>query len=227
MVQFNKECCKRSDKCLYRWTACCWSWRAQVTWFPLLIALFTGIGLLIYIFIYIPNLYFNDNSVKTECLILKYNLTAFGDADYNSNCNCVEDCSSGTCEQNCGSCNTYEYVGWILLNYLTNYSQYIIVVEPYNNQLTDYGYDTVDTYLNREYPINTTITCYYLKNDPNVLQLLPNSTISPFIASMIFFSFSGIIIIIWIILIATRCARKLRVKISKDKRSQFVHHPFH
>jgi hypothetical protein len=196
-----KLCC--SDNCCYKYTACCWSWKARLLWFSISVCLLT-LGSVISYISYKNTLTDNQNLNETVCTVVYHNITIMGDASTIYQCPCFMDCSSGTvCGQNCLTCLKYEHMGWIGVSYLS-VVQPIIVVQSYGSQ------PDVPTYLVQTYPIGGSISCYYSIINPNTVQLFKNSAFGYLVFFIICITVGCLIIIVWSVLDMVRCIKKLQ-----------------
>lgn len=115
---------------------------------------------------------------------------------YYESCNCWQDCSTGTCETKCRTC-TYNYKdGQIKVEYLESYTKDHVVIT--SGHISDtkykYKYNEVADYLNKQYVINSTIPCYYQKNDATNFKLFKNNVLGFLVTSFLFASFGAVII---------------------------------
>jgi len=224
MCGCSKDCCVNCCDSHYC-CGCCWFWIARAIWFPVSII---GLGLLVIILYYggyVNNNIWNANSVETQCLVINHLPSAMAtfcgkhSCCYEEDCNCIQDCSTGTCETECGSCDYSYWKASIRVQYVANeinYTKDSKVIESCYNDYKKYKYNDVISFLNSNYPVNSTVPCYYQADDPNNFKLFRDPVQGYIIATLFFTVLLCLVIVIWIIFDGVRCIKKCK-KASKNK----------
>lgn len=165
MVCCSKNRCRNGcgghDDCCFNWSCCCWRFRARALWYPIIALGFFLMFIILYYAGYKGNNSWNANSVETTCRILNNYAISSGYGNYIS-CDCVEICPTPTtCHEKCGSCFVPFYLGFTNLTYV-NHTLAIEIITLDDNQASP---TAVVQQLNKTYPPNSTMPCYYQKNN--------------------------------------------------------------
>lgn len=155
-----------------------------------LFLLFGIIGLLCFTAGYVNNTNFNYGLTKTSCVT-------------NSTYVVADTCSyTCNCDNNGKNCNTCYY---------TCYDGYVVAIitgitlgSPFEVVGNLKQYSDVSAYLNTNYPIRSSFSCYYNSN-ANItgqvqIYLNPKDAQSSYIAGLVFCGFAATVLLIWIII---------------------------
>ena len=132
---------------------------------------------------YVPRNAWNKNAIQSQCLITDNNIVA-AQCPYLCNCTHLED-SCMVCYQPC-------YQGLIT----ADVNDILVDLPIYEANLEA----DVVTYLDHNYPIDSTIECYYNGADPADIRLSLDNDAIPFLAmSALFFSIACAIALLFIV----------------------------
>jgi len=213
----KKCCCEGWDPKCARCCGCCWFWQARLIWFPFIILGFGLMAIILYYAGYVENNKWNNNAIETQCTVLNHSVydtywyctTRECYNVYTVDCNCVSDCSSGTCGTLCQRCRIPYSDGAVTVKYLENYVKNVVVI----NSQDDYESHTaseVTAYLNKYYPINSNVPCYYQNGDPNNFKLFKDPVMGYYGTALFFTVLLCLTILLWIILDSVRGIKKCR-----------------
>lgn len=214
----KKDNCQDNCEC-YKCCCCCWKWKARALWFPIIVIAFGLMAVLFYYPGYKDNNKWNENAIKTGCTVVShtpghipvsYYRGGGCTGCYYQSCNCVTDCAGGDCGVVCDSC-AYAYAdGWVTVKYLETFTTTVRTLE--SDGSTNYKWDEVVRWLAKNYPVNSTVPCYYQKGDPKNFKLFLDPVVVFLVFTFIFVSLMILVILIWSILDITRCIKKKSVK---------------
>jgi hypothetical protein len=178
-------------------------------------------GLILYYPGFKNNSVWNNNAVETQCTVIgqmSKDVSSFcgkhGGNCWSYDCNCQNVCTGGSCHQECGSCHAFYQNGWIKVAYLESLTADVMVLE------WD-GWDHSETYkyaskmiakLQELYPLNSTLPCYYQRDDPTNFKLFLDPVLGFFVTSIVFFALIGVVLIIWSVIETIQCVRRLNVE---------------
>lgn len=158
-------------------------------------------GLLLYFLGYQARVIENKDLVETTCKIIDHKVYP---RTCEESCNCITTCisySSNGCTSYTTTCQTCYYTcydGYLIVNYTiqkTNYTNDMCAYSGYES-----SHDVVSD-MNSNYPIGTSVACYYDPRDVNTVQLTYYPTTVYLVFACIFFALTVIIPIIGVILI--------------------------
>lgn len=193
--------------------ACCWKWHARLIWFLIITVIFTSIYLLLFFCGYKARNKWNEGAIETECKILDF-IARPGTASYTESCRCRQVCGT-SCSTVCETCSLPYYNGLLNITYLELYNVVIVVIE---NKYKDAN-SMLDE-LRSKYQINSTIPCYYQRDDPTNLKLHLDDVIVWLICSFIPVLFIVVLWITWATLDIIRCRRKFCTYCKGNKQKQ-------
>ena len=209
-------CCRGIDRCM----ACCTNWRARFYWVTPLVIILSIIAILLYFPGYKARNVWNENAVETSCYILDHLVQSTGNSyvAYDCDCHTVYRASGPTTE--CSACQHYYYRGSVRVEYYDNYILDVVVIEASK----EYGdnVNKISGKLNNDYPINTTIPCYYQKDDPKNFRLQLDDVRGWLIASYFFVAVIILLLSVWAILDIVRGCRKLH-RYCRSERTRKIH----
>jgi len=147
-------------------------------------------ALLFYFLGYVAGTDWDNNAIKTTCLITDNQVTE-------DQCPYDCQCDDSTTSTQCQTCYDTCYDGSITVAYTDFKEQsHSQKIEVYSDQDSNYQ---VRNDLNKNYPINSTVTCYYNKNDPTSVKLDLVNTQAYLIISIVLFCLVGLLMISWVI----------------------------
>lgn len=143
--------------------------------------------LLLYFLGFIAHRDWNANSAETQCLITNHYVN---DDTCSYDCACTTDADG---QYSCQTCYYSCYKGTIQVSYLEAYTHnFDVILEE------DYA-DTVRNKLAQYYPINSSLTCYYNKDNPSDVKLKREDHNAFYIASICVIVIGSIAFVVWAI----------------------------
>jgi len=197
--------------------ACCWKWRARLIWFPpIIFAMIIIIGI-IFFGGYYSRYVWNSNAIETSCTILKNSVIecTICEKYYEEKCNCRQDCTTGSCNTECSMCRIYYAAARITVKYLNKYTMDITVIDD-NQKIKK---DAMQGVLNERYPVNSTVSCYYQKDNPENFKLFLNELQGWLIATYIVTIIPGSFLLTWIIMEIVRGINKCSISAKNIKKN--------
>jgi len=188
--------CRRGDfKC------CCPSKHCvRTAWFTPVLIISSIIFLSLFLAGYKERNKWNETAEETECFILNHQVRDFPgewhEHQYEDKCCCYDECTASGCIEKCGTTTGRYQQGLITVSYLDGYNR---------------------TKLRSDYPINTTIPCYYQPTNPKDLKLRLDPVMDFFIASMFFATVVMFFSLLWIFLTIPWCCEHFKRKCRQDK----------
>ena len=163
-------------------------WRALIIFG--MSAIFLVMALLFYFLGYVAGTDWDNNAIMTTCNITN-NQVKEDQCPYD--CNCDDSTTSTQCQ----TCYDPCYDGYITVAYTDqNENKYSETIEVYSDQDSE---DYVRNNLEKNYPVDSTVTCYYNKDDPTSVKLDLVNTQAYLIISIVLFCLVGLIWISWVL----------------------------
>jgi hypothetical protein len=166
--------------------------------FPIVIIISLTIFLSLYFGGYSITYKQNMSLLNTTCLISSYKVNSGGRPGGTYDCFCEPECPTPTtCGQHCSQCWYHYYNGYI--NVLVN-NTITIEILIIGNNYNIYDENVVMQKLTVDYPINSTIDCYYPPDNINNIKLGLYPTLGYLISGFVFLGIACVLLITWAIL---------------------------
>lgn len=155
----------------------------------------------------------NNDQIPAQCLCVSHTITATK-CSYSCNCHSYtyscgspnHFCSSTQCD----TCYKDCYDGLVTLTILDIVSDVLIFI------VNSDSLSALENELNKDYPINGTVPCYYDDNNPKTISFALADENGPFIAAMVFFALAGVTLLLWctieLLALVLQCRALIRVK---------------